>query len=188
MIRGYSITQQLHFLETECEPALLKRVLETVPSDIRTAFGELKAAEWYPREYSASLLRAVAWQHRDDERATHDALVRCGSFIAAEATNTFLRLLMKVLTPTLFAKKLPEFWRRDHTAGHFEVDTSEAKNGSLRLALCDVEGFDHIGVVGIGWMTYGFAAMGKSDVVVTQTGWKLEHPAPNKIQYHLRWS
>jgi hypothetical protein len=40
-----------------------------------------------------------------------------------------------VLTPALFAKKFREFWKRDHTAGHFEVDTSEAKNGMLRLEL-----------------------------------------------------
>ena len=188
MIRGYSVTQQLHFLETECEPAVLNRVLDTVPADIRAAFGELKAAKWYPREYSVSLLRAVAWHHGGDERAVQDALVRCGTFIATEATNTFLKLLMKVLTPTLFAKKMPDFWKRDHTAGHIEVDTSEAKNGLLRLELCDVEGFDHIGVVGIGWMTYGLTAMGKSDVVVTQTGWNLENPGPSSIQYHLRWS
>jgi len=187
MIRGYSIKQQLHFLE-QCERELLSRWRETVPADIRNTLDSLKAAEWYPRAYSVDILRAIAAHHGSSEQATYEAMGRCGTFIAEEATNTFLKLLMKVLTPALFAKKIPEFWKRDHTGGHFEVDTAGAKSGSLELELRDVEGFDHIGAVAIGWMTFGFTAMGKRDVVVTQKGWTLANPGPANIQYRVRWS
>lgn len=187
MIRGYSIKQQLHFLE-QCEPEVLSRWLATVPPDVKSTLDGLKAAEWYPRKYSVDILRAIAAHHGSNERATYDAMGHCGTFIAEEATNTFLKLLMKVLTPGLFAKKIPEFWKRDHTGGHFEVNTEGAKTGSLELELCDVEGFDHIGAVAIGWMTYGFTAMGKRDVVVTQKGWSLATPGPANIRYHVRWS
>jgi len=187
MIRGYSIKQQLHFLE-QCEPEALRRWLATVPSDVKSTLDSLKAAEWYPRKYSVDILRAIAAHHGSDERATYAAMVHCGTFIAEEATNTFLKLLMKVLTPALFAKKIPEFWKRDHTRGRFEVNTAGAKAGSLEFELQDVEGFDHIGVVGIGWMTFGFNAMGKSDVVVTQTGWSLATPGPANVRYRVRWS
>ena len=187
MIRGYSVKQQLNFLETQYEPSISTRLLDTIPSDIRTSLRDLKAAEWYPRSYSINVLRAIA-RHGTEEKAVYDDLVRCGTYIATEATNTFLKLLMKILTPTLFAKKIPEFWKRDQTEGHFEVDTAGAKDGTLKLQLCDVEGFDHIGVIGIGWISYGLTAMGKTDVVVTQKGWGLDNPGPKNIEYQVRWT
>lgn len=188
MIRGYSVKQQLNFLETQYEPAVSNRLLDTIPADIRTALRDLKAAEWYPREYSVGVLRAIASNHGQNEKGVYEDLARCGTFIATEATNTFLKLLMKILTPTLFAKKIPEFWKRDQTSGHFEVDTSGAKDGTLKLELCDVEGFDHIGVIGIGWISYGLTAMGKTNVVVNQKGWALANPGPKNIEYNVRWS
>lgn len=188
MIRGYSVKQQLNFLERQYEPAVSRRLLETIPTDVRTGLGDLKAAEWYPRAYSIGVLRAIASNHGSDEKGVYSDLARCGTFIATEATNTFLKLLMKILTPALFAKKIPEFWKRDQTGGHFEVDTSGVKDGTLKLELCDVEGFDHIGVIGIGWISYGLTAMGKSNVVVTQKGWALANPGPKNIEYHVRWT
>lgn len=188
MIRGYSVKQQLNFLETQYEPDVSRRLLETIPADVRASLGDLKAAEWYPRAYSVAVLRAIASNHGSDEKAVYDDLARCGTFIATEATNTFLKLLMKILTPTLFAKKIPEFWKRDQTGGHFEVDTSRVKNDTLELALRDVEGFDHIGLIGIGWLSYGLTAMGKSNVVVTQKGWSLAKPGPRDIEYHVCWT
>lgn len=188
MIRGYSVKQQLNFLETQYEPAVSRGLLETIPPDIRQGLRNLKAAEFYPRAYSVALLRAIALRHGDKEKAVYDDLVRCGTFIATEATNTFLKLLMQILTPTQFAKKIPEFWKRDQTGGFFEVDTSGAKHGALKLELCDVEGFDHIGVVSIGWISFGLTAMGKSDVLVTQHGWGLGNPGPKEVGFEVRWT
>jgi len=188
MIRGYSVRQQLNFLETQYEPAVSGNLLDTIPADIRSEFKDLKAAEWYPRTYSVSVLRAIASRHGQDERAVYDDLVRCGTFIATEATNTFLKLLMKILTPSLFAKKIPEFWKRDQTSGYIEVDTSAAKSGQMQLMLRDVAGFDHIGIISIGWMIYGMRAMGKEDVTVSQKGWTLQTPGPQEVVYDLKWS
>lgn len=187
MIRGYSVKQQFNFLQTQYEPEVSGRLLQTIPVEILTGLNDPKPADWYPRSYSVAILRAIASHHGADEQAAYADLVRCGTFIATEATNTFLRLLMKVLTPALFAKKIPEFWKRDQTGGHFEVDTSGAKHGTFELRLCDVEGFDHIGVVSLGWILFGLSAMGKTDVVVNQTGWKLTNPGPTQIHYQVRW-
>lgn len=188
MIRGYSVKQQLNFLETQYEPQVSAQLAERIPADIRAALVDVKPAQWYPREYSVAVLRAIASHRGDDEQALQDDLVRCGTFIATEATNTFLKILMKMLTPTLFAKKVPEFWQRDQKGGHFEVDTSHAKDGHMQLRLCDVEGFDHIGVVSMGWITFGLKAMGKDDVVLTQKGWSLSTPGPNTVSYDVKWS
>lgn len=188
MIRGYSVKQQFHFLETQYEPAVSQRLLAQIPEEVRLALADLHPADWYPRSYSVAALRAIASHRGDDERAVYDDMVRCGTFIATEATNTFLRILMKVLTPALFAKKIPDFWRRDQTSGHFEVDISGTKDRRFQLKLCDVAGFDHVGLLGIGWMTHGLTMMGKQDVVVTQHGWSLSAPGPQEISYEVSWS
>ncbi len=187
MIRGYSVKQQLNFLETQYEPEVSQRLLAQIPEDVRYGIASLKPAEWYPRRYSVHVLRAIA-SRNEGEKEVSDDLVRCGTFIATEATNTFLKLLMKILTPALFAKKIPEFWQRDQKGGHVEVDTSGASSGSMKLKICDIEGFDHIGIVSMGWMKFGMKAMGKEDVVVTQEGWTLANPGPKEVSYDLKWS
>jgi len=188
MIRGYSVKQQLDFLQTQYEPSVSEQLLRRIPDDVRTSLSEIKPAEWYPRRYSVEMLRAIASHRGDDEQAVKDDLVRCGTFIATEASNTFLKILMKMLTPALFAKKIPDFWRRDQKGGHIEVNTSEAGSGRMQLHLRDVEGFDHIAIISIGWMIFGMKAMGKADVQVTQNGWSLESPGPREVTYDLKWS
>jgi hypothetical protein len=188
MIRGYSVRQQLNFLETQYAPGVSEKLAAQIPQDVRRALAEIKPAEWYPRQYSVHVLRAIASHGGNDERAVHDDLVRCGTFIATEATNTFLRLLMKMLTPVLFAKKIPDFWKRDMQGGHFEVDTSGAASGHIRLSLCDIEGFDHIGLISIGFLSFTMKAMGKHDAKVTQHGWSLATPGAKKVTYDLTWS
>jgi len=188
MIRGYSIRQQLNFLQTQFEPAVSEQLSLHIPDDIRRDLSNVKPGEWYPRRYSVAILRAIASHRGKDEGAVQGDLVRCGTFIATEATNTFLKILMKMLTPALFAKKIPEFWQRDQKGGHFEVDIAGAKDGRLTLELCDVEGFDHIGAISIGWISFGLKSLGKNDVVVNQHGWSLGSPGPKNVSFDVTWS
>lgn len=188
MIRGYSVKQQFTFLETQYDSRVRDQLIAAIPDDVQRALREVKPGEWYPRYYSVCVLRAIASHHHTDEGKVYDDLVRCGTFIATEATNTFLKLLMKLLTPTLFAKKIPEFWERDQKGGRFEVDLADAKDGRLQLALRDVEGFDHIGALGVGWISFALRAMGKSDVNVKQRGWSLASPGPKDVTYDVSWS
>lgn len=96
--------------------------------------------------------------------------------------------MMRIMTPILFAKKIPDFFRRDHTVGRFEADTSRADQALITLRLTDVAGFDHIGIVAIGWIRFGMAALGKKNVTITQRGWTLAAPAPQDIEYEIRWT
>jgi hypothetical protein len=180
--------QQLNFLRTQCDPLLCSRLLDGLPEAVRSDLFSLKPAEWYPRSYSVAVLNAIASHHGGDEEAAKNDLKRCGTFIANEATNTFLKLLMKILTPKLFFKKLPEFWARDQKGGHFEVDVDSGTANSLELRLCDVEGFDHIAAISLGFISFGLTAMGKQNVNVEQQGWSLARPGPKEIIFQVSWS
>jgi hypothetical protein len=95
---------------------------------------------------------------------------------------------MKILTPTLFAKKVPELWERDHRgSGHFEADVSHADEGRIGMKLVGADGFDHIGIAAIGFITFGLNNMGKTNIQVKQTGWSLATPSPHEVAYEITW-
>ncbi|MBZ0232589.1 MAG: hypothetical protein K8M05_09695 [Deltaproteobacteria bacterium] len=185
-IRGYSLRQTARYLESKFDSETRKRVLDAMPATSRTMLASFESGEWYPRDHSAALFRAIAAARGGD--AAYDDLVACGEFIASEATNTFLRLLMRIMTPTLFAKKVPEFWKRDQRGGAFEVDVSDADKGRIGMSLVDVAGYDHIGIVSIGWIQFGMAALGKKGVKIEQEGWSLANPGPREVRYQVTWS
>lgn len=187
MIRGYSLKQTAKYLDTKFDPDMRRRVGETLPPSVRNMLGSFADAEWYPREYSSALFRAIAAARNDPEGSYQD-LVACGELIATEATNTFLKLLMRIMSPTLFAKKIPDFWNRDQRGGRFEADVTDADKGLIRMRLADVFGYDHIGIVSIGWIQFGMIALGKKNVGIRQTGWALDRPGPETIEYEVTWS
>lgn len=187
MIRGYAIIQTAKYLQTQFPAEKSRRGLDTLPPRLRDEIPAWEPGNWYPRETTIALYNAIA-AIRNDESGSYDDLVGCGEFIASEATNTFLRLMMRIMTPILFAKKIPDFFRRDHSAGRFEADTSRADEGLIALRLTDVEEFDHIGVVAIGWIKFGMKALGKKGVTITQRGWTLAAPGPKDIAYEIRWT
>src|SRR5262245_32651286 len=112
-LRGYSIKQTSVFIDKHYDPETSQRLQAELPEDVKTALPNLKPAEWYPKEYEIALLRAIASVQGNDEGSFAD-LIGCGEFVASEATNSFLKILMKMLTPTMFAKKVPEFYLRDN--------------------------------------------------------------------------
>lgn len=186
-IRGYSVARQAAFIDEHFAPEVAKQVKESLPDDVREAIPELKAAEWYPRSYSVEILKAIAGAEDAGEEETYRRMVECGKFISSEATSTFLRLLLKILTPTMFAKKVPTFWERDMRGGHFELDVSSARERRIGMKLVDVEGFDHIGAVSAGFIEFGMQAVGEPEAKVLQKGWSKDSPAPAEIEYEITW-
>ena len=186
LTRGYAIQQIADYIDRTYDADARARLYEAIPGEVRTMLPDLKPTAWYPWEFNAGMLRGVA-SIGSDEASVYAELVKCGESIATEATNTFLRFLMKILTPTVFAKKVPDFWRRDNKSGALSSDTSEASEGRIRMSLSDVGGYDHIGAATVGWITFGMKATGK-DVTVEQSGWSLDNPAPERVDYTITWS
>lgn len=186
-LRGYSISQTAVFIDKHFDAATSSRLKNELPADVKAALQTMKPAEWYPREYEIALLRAIASVKSNDDGAYAD-LLACGEFVASEATNTFLKILMKMLSPTMFAKKVPEFYDRDNkNNGRFEVDVSRAGEGRIDMSLIGADGFDHMPVTAIGWVTFGLKAMGKKTVEARQKGWALATPSPHEVKYEVTW-
>ncbi|HLU65334.1 MAG TPA: hypothetical protein VKZ63_03635, partial [Kofleriaceae bacterium] len=100
---------------------------------------------------------------------------------------TFFRVLLKIMTPSLFAKKLPSFWERDQKGGRFECDVSKVDDRQIQLRLVDVADYDYIGPVSVGFLEFAFNAMGKRGFKVVMPGYSLAQPAQRDIDFHVTW-
>jgi hypothetical protein len=157
-----------------------------LPEPLKAALRDLKPADWYPREHCVALHRSIASATKEPD-AAYEALVSCGEFMAAEATNTYLQLVMRLITPSLFCKKVPKFWARDHSAGEFSVESADSDGKRIQARLSNVEGFDHVGASAVGFLRFGMKAVGAT-ATIRQTGWSLQNPAPAEIRYEITWT
>lgn len=185
MTRGYTFTATWGYIDKHHAEAR-SRIIEQLSPGARAEVGTYKDIEFYPAEHWCEILRAIASLANGDEaKAEHD-LVAVGEYIAQQATNTFLRLIMRVLTPTLFAKKVPSLWGRDNTRGTFTTDVSEADNGRLRFRLSDIGGLDHVSVVAKGFISFAMKTMGRPPKSMTVAGWSLAQPGPDEVEIDVQ--
>jgi hypothetical protein len=183
-MRGYVLLSAVTYLRKAAGEQRAQQILDSLSPETRQTLATAKEASWCPSKHIAEVNRAIASLSNGDESSAQKDLIECGKFAALEASNTFLRLLMKLLTPTLFAKKLPDLWSRDCTAGKIVVEVSDAK---IRNRLSGVAGFDHLGPVAAGYVAFALGAMGKSITKTELHEWSLATPGPDEVWFEVFW-
>jgi hypothetical protein len=168
LVRGFVIMSAVSYIEQRMEPGARTRSLAALPPDLREAIRGMQRNGWYPAVQCQEAYRAVsmAWESPPER---YEELTKCGRSIAQDATNTFLRLLIRFLTPAVFARKFGDFWRKDHNFGNVENDPTHKGSNSLVLNMSGVEGYEFIAPVARGWMSMAFEAIGKKGVSVKET-------------------
>lgn len=184
-VRGYMLSTTAAFLRQTAAARGLGDPSEHFSPVLRSSLNNVVPVGWYPVAYVAELNRLIAslLADNDEERARKD-LESCGQFMAVEATNTFMRLLMRVLTPALFAKKLPDLWRRDTTYGRLDLDVDDR---TMKLTLREMDGHDHIAAVMPGYVRFALEKMGKVIDRVKVDGWALAKPDANGAKIEFSW-
>jgi hypothetical protein len=185
MLRGYLLQRATNYIEHHFSPQQVATIKAGYPESLRSALAQMKPAEWYPREHCIVLHRAIA--DTAGPADAYEALVGLGEFMATEATNTYLQLVMRLITPSLFCKKVPKFWQRDHSAGEFAVESADGDAKRIEMRLSGVEKFDHVGASAVGFLRFGMKAVGAT-AQIEQIGWSVQNPAPAEIQYKVTWS
>ncbi len=182
--RGYALASLLKYVREGFDPARRERALAKIPSEtIRTA-ETAKPTEWYPASHTFHVYDALIDACDRDPALVEEALIGVGKFTAQEATNSFLRLLMKVLTPTLFAKKLPSLYERDNTRGKVSVEVEEDR---LILRVDEIKGCLHVGMVSAGWVIFALESMGKKLSERKVAGWSLDDSDSSSVTVELHW-
>jgi hypothetical protein len=169
-MRGYVLMSAVTYLRKAAGEQQAKKMLEGLSPETKQAVASAKEASWCSSKTIAEVYRGIASLSNGDEAAAQKSLIECGKYTAQEASNTFLRLLMKLLTPAMFAKKLPDLWARDCTVGKIVVEVHDDR---IRNRLVNMAGFDHIGPVAVGYVAFALEAMGKSITKTELHDWSL---------------
>ena len=133
MIRGHVLDHVALYYRSKYDHSTAARVEGELSIELKAVLEGVSRPEWYPRRYLVELLQAFALVRGSND--AYEDFLRCGSTLA-EANNDFTKLLMKLMTPELFIKKLPRFWARDHKGGGaFEIEQSvEQRTARVRLS------------------------------------------------------
>ena len=91
---------------------------------------------------------------------------------------------MRVLTPMLFARKLPDLWHRDCQHGRLSLSVEEHM---MTLRLHDMQEYTHVAAVMPGFVGFALESMGKVLEDVRITGWSLDDPSANDSVVEFYW-
>ncbi len=182
--RGYLLHTTLKYLQEGMAADRRSKAYQSVKPETVRLVEAAKPTEWYDVGIYNELLEAVASASNGDGVTAENDLVRCGTFAANEATNTFLRLFMKVLTPALFAKKLPSLFERDFSAGKVKVEVADDR---LICSLKNVRAFRHVAACSSGFATFTLETMGKKLLDRKIRGWSISDPQPEECEFELIW-
>jgi rsbT co-antagonist protein RsbR len=187
-VRGFWLAQTVEFVRHRFDAAARERIESSFSPALRKTLGELSLGDWVERQHQVELTRAIASEAKDDDDALAH-LTACGELIAERSANEFTKLLMQIVTPRLFLEKLQGFWERDHgQVGSCQVEFSPATPSHATIRLSKVAGYDHIGPMWMGWTRAGLAALGQSNVELSQRCWSRSTPAADPFEYQVGWS
>lgn len=161
-----------------------QRLIDGMSSSTRSILTAEKPADWAPMASYVELLNAVAGLGKGDDGKARDSLIDAGRFVAQEASTTFLRLFLKMLTPNLFAKKVPTVWQRDFSKGRAEAEISDKR---LVFRMFGISEMDHIPCTAPGFISFAMESMGKSIKGITVHNWSLTQPCNDGAYFELEW-
>jgi hypothetical protein len=170
------LTQQI---EAKYTPAMLYALHESGPK------------EWFPIGLWKESLDAIVAAQPNIEQG-RVAIRAVGRFICDGTVNSFLRLLMRMMTPRLFAEKSGSMIARDFIGFpggqidyHFEVNDEER---IVFLEVRNAGNHPYLGGTGQGFCEFAFQYMGKKNVIIDEPDTPLDDWAPKHLRWRIRWS
>jgi len=182
--RSYMLINTANYLKHKLGPVEGQRLIESLSPATRSIVTAEKPASWSPMASYVELLRIVADQGKGDDSKARDSLIEAGRFVAQEASTTFLRLFLKMLTPNLFAKKAPTVWQRDFSRGRVEAEITEKR---LVFRMLGIAEMDHIPCTAPGFISFAMESMGKSVKTINVHNWSLREPCVDGAYFELEW-
>jgi hypothetical protein len=179
-VRGHLVRGTARYALNDLAPAARDHMKASFP-DLTRSLDELRKDDWYPVGRLVELLTAIDQQHADPE-AGLAAIKTCGRYIAEEGASTYLKLVMKVITPRLFVRQFPTLWKRYHDFGELSVDTSKV---DANTAVLTMTGYPCVRGLCSGWIEYAFTIF-KTRVDITSS-WPWRAPTPKDFTLTLVW-
>ena len=185
-IKSYGFNATVEYIHKHHDEATRQRIFASLSPGVRDFLAVAKRSDFAPPTYSGELWTALVKEEPGDAMKM---LAELGRYQGAYATNTYLKLLMKMLTVKMFVKKFPDIWQRDANFGKVVVgNLTELDKGRLYLELRELGSYAYFGAVSVGWFAFSFEAMGLKNVQVQVVDWSLQNPDPGEVKYHVTWT
>jgi hypothetical protein len=181
MTRGYAVPLAARFIleDAELRPRLAPETVEYLEGLV-----DSKPEHWIPRQDMVRLWSIVDEASPDEESAYRN-LVRGGETVANQAINTFLKLLLRVLSPKQFARKFPDIWVHEHKGGYVEA-ILEGDHGMV-IHIRDAEDFAHAGPIAVGFVGTALRALGLKELKIEDRGWTRAKPSSQDVRLDISW-
>lgn len=184
LIRGIHIIPLRDFIHKTYDEGTKQRIYESFSPDTRDILQSVKPDDWHPIRVVAEMNRGIYTARNAPEQGYED-VVAAGAAVAEYGVNTFMRLLIKLMTPEMLAKKWPTIWQKSHNFGRMEADVEGERR--LVLTLHDVEDYDYIGATAVGFLSYSLRAMGKHDAKVVERNKDLGRRNAPSYSFEITW-
>lgn len=186
LTRGYVLAASVRYVEVSFDEGIRARFRGLLARETREHLEHVDKLKWYPVELASELFGAVRALHGDDELGARRTLGRLGVFLGEAATQSYLRLVSRFLTPALFARKLPEFWARDFVGGAI-VTEPRVERRLIAVHHRGIGGFGYVSGVYGGFLEHCLRLVGVDKPRVETEGFSLAQPAPDDALYTARW-
>lgn len=185
--RGYLVEATAQFLKDKIGEQAWNEVRRQASPELQRQLDRgFEPAGWYPVSMFNELIeQLVVRVGQNDEEKVKTTLFQCGQFAATSASNSFLKILLKIMTPTLFVRKAPTMFRRDFTMGRMDV---EMNDNSLSARLYEMAELPHVAAYSPGFLAFPLNAMGKNVTDVKLTEWGLDKPYVEGGGFTIEWA
>jgi hypothetical protein len=182
-VRGNCISAVLGYLEQAYDAERRRRVVTAIPPEAIAAMNEAQDKGFYPASYFCAGLQAVAETSSSLEEARRE-VINVGNYIASASIASFMRLIMKMMTPKLLAHKLPDFFAKDfrNTRARLIAEVSQA--GEMKVSALDFAELPYVACAAVGWVRTGLEGIGCRVVAVDGPS---EHWNLPEDQFIVRW-
>jgi hypothetical protein len=174
------------------DPAFIETIEAGYSRELRSALFDAAPDEWYPVDLWMQALDGIVAAHGDITSA-RAAVRAAGRHICEGTVNSFHRFLMRIMTPSLFAKKSGVMIAKDFQGFpggelDYHYDLSKEAEGELVLEVRNAQHHPYLGGTGQGFIEFAFHHMGKKNVVVEEPTCALTEWAPAHVLWRIRWS
>lgn len=180
LIKGIHILPLHDFVNEHYDDETRTAIYGKMRPETRDMLKTVKRDEWKPVSMVSDINQAIYSSCKDPETGYRD-IISSGNAIADYAAGTYVRLLIKLMTPKIMASKWPDIWKKSHNFGVMKCKLEADR--LLRMTLDEVGDYTHIGPCAVGFLTFSLNAMGLPEAKVVQLN---RDASPNSVRYEFQ--
>lgn len=163
-LNGHFLRAASILIEREFTPEKREAVRQKLGKEAENALLTASAKEWYPADRVAEVYVAIAtaWPEAEQRR---DGFIKLGHIIGEEAANTFMRLFMKIVTPSMLFKQFPKVWPKYADFGKFELGVLASDR--FEFTVRDLSPMTYQPLISSGWTLYMLEAMNRKNIQIS---------------------